>query len=74
MPPAESPSRGDVLLVKERVRTPQHGLRSGQASVAPAGVLNAGGEQPTLTGCMAMSGEIWGCYTLSGGLKLASLG
>lgn len=32
------------------------------------------GEQLTLTGCMAMSGEIWGYYTFFGGLKLASHG
>ena len=41
---------------------------------SPEGALNAGGEQFTLNRCMAMSGEIWGCYNFFGGLLLASCG
>jgi len=46
----------------------------GRPPWSPEGALNAGGEQLTLNRCMAMSGEIWGCYNFFGGLLLASCG
>ena len=46
----------------------------GRCPWSPAGALNVGGEQRTLNRCMAMSGEIRGCYNLFGGLLMASHG